>query len=202
MSNKDKYKQAFSVLHTSREISVQEASMNTNTAKRALRPAFVAAISVVAVFGCLGGAYAADLGGIQEQIRVWFGGEAVQATIVQDPESATGAYSVYLENGEKVGGGGGVAIEADGTERPITVDEVADQFNNYVDRSEDGTIWLYYGGTSYNITDIMVDGACNVVIQGEDGNPIYYEIEDNNGGGYAYTASPEPNLPVEEYVEL
>lgn len=202
MNNRDTYKQAFSVLHASREISLKEASMNTKKAQRALRPAFVVAISVAAVFGCLGGAYAADLGGIQEKIRLWMGGESVEATIVQDPESTTGAYEVLDENGEVIMGGGGVAIEADGTERPITIDEAADQFNNYVDRDENGTVWLYDNDQAYDITDLVVDGACNVVIQDADGNPAYYEIEDNNGGGYAYSRSPEPSLPMEEYVAL
>ena len=176
--------------------------MNTKTAQRALRPAFVVAISVAAVFGCLGGAYAADLGGIQEKVHLWVNGEAVEATVVQDPESATGAYTIYFENGEIAGAGGGIAVEPDGTERPITIDEAVEQFNSEVDRDENGTVWLYDNGQAYDITDLVVDGSCNVVIQGADGNAAYYEIEDNHGGGYSYSRGFEPNLPVEEYVTL
>lgn len=207
MNNKERYKQAFSVLHASRAISLEETSMNTKVARQALRPAFVVAISVAAVFGCMATAYAADLGGIQEMVRVWFNGQAVEAQLTLDPESEVGAYELHIpandgSGEEQVISGGGIAIDADGTERPVTIEEVVEELSSEVDRDEEGNIWLYESGQSYNITDLMAEGSCKVVVSGEDGSLHYYEIEDNGGGGYAYSRSPKPESPLEEYVEL
>ena len=157
---------------------------------------------MAAVVGCMGVAYAADLGGIQETVRLWLGGEQVEAQLVMDPESETSAYELYDENGEVIMGGGGVAIEDDGTERPLTAEEIMGQFNNYVDRDENGTIWLYDNDQAYDITELMADGACNVVVKDADGNSNYYEIEYNDAGGYGFSCNTTPQLPEEEYAVL
>lgn len=202
MNNKEKYQQAFSVLHASREITLEETSMNTKTAKRALRPAFVVAISAAALFGCMATAYATDLGGIQEKVRIWLGGESVEVQMVQNADAGLGGYDLIGEDGEVIMSGGGIAIETDGTERPLTLEEAVNQLNHCVDQDEDGTIWLYDGDNKYDITELMADGSCNVVVTAKDGSSAYYEIEGNDAGGYGFSCNTEPQLPAEEYVAL
>ncbi len=207
MTNKERYKQAFSSLHASRSISLEETTMKKSNLKFHLRPALAACLAAAAIVGCMGVAYAANVGGIQETIRIWFNGEQVEADVVDITGTGDGGYQFNLHPGS--GGdvdsttisGGGIAIEDDGTQRPLTAQEVAEQFDGVVDTGEDGRVYIYDRDKAVDITDHLTEGKCKVVLE-VDGKNVYYTIEDNGGGGWSYTRTYAPKDPVEDYIKL
>ncbi|MEI3190773.1 MAG: hypothetical protein V8S36_00520 [Lachnospiraceae bacterium] len=74
-------------------------------------------------------AYAMNVGGIQRTIQIWIHGDQTDAQFVVEDGSYTLDYED--ENGEAVHrGGGGVAIEDDGTERSLTEEELMEEINS------------------------------------------------------------------------
>lgn len=208
MTNKERYKQAFSSLHASRTISLEESNMkNKKDLKFHLRPALAACLAAAAIVGCMGVAYAANVGGIQETIRIWFNGEQMEADVVDITGTGDGGYQFTLrpETDEGITDvtivSGGVAIEDDGTERPLTAQEVAEQFDGVVDTGEDGRVYIYDRDKAVDITDHLTEGKCKVALE-VDGKNVYYTIEDNGSGGWSYTRTYAPKDPVEDYIKL
>lgn len=207
MTNREKYKQAFSALHASDDISLEGTAMKTTNRKFRMKPALAACLCVILLLGCIGAVYAADVGGIQEIIHVWIGGKQVDATVTdyQDSSGNNGfTFTIAPEDGDGDGnriGGGGVAIDADGTERPLTAEEVAESFACDIVTQDDGSIWLYYYDQSHDITELLVDGACKVVLE-DDGEAVYFDIRDNGSGGYGYSRSPDPTGTASDYTVL
>lgn len=169
MTNKEKYKQAFSVLHPSGMISLEEERMRTMK-KKARFQAAVAAIALCLAFA--GGssiAYAADLGGIQWKIQLWMNGDPTDVNFVYEPN---GSYRLTYpkEDGsvESVQGGG-VAIEDDGTERPLSQEELLEELDHpMVEYKDDGTVWIYYRDQKMEITDQFQDGVCYVKMSNDE----------------------------------
>ena len=81
MTNKEKYKQAFSVLHTS-DISEGEVKYMAKLRKQQKMKLAAAAIAVCVIVGGTGTAYAANVGGIQRTIQLWMHGDQTSATPV------------------------------------------------------------------------------------------------------------------------
>lgn len=165
MTNREKYKQAFSVLHTSGRISLEEERM-VIMKKKARFQATAAAVAVCLAFAGGGSiAYAADIGGVQRTIQLWVHGDQTDANIVYN---ANGSYDLWLEGDDGTREelhGGGVAIEDDGTERPLTEEEIMDHLNRpEVDYREDGSVWVYYYDQKTDITDRFKDGVCYVKV--------------------------------------
>ena len=114
MTNKEKYKQAFSVLHTS-DISEGEVKYMAKLRKQQKMKLAAAAIAVCVIVGGTGTAYAANVGGIQRTIQLWMHGDQTSATL--DLNTDDGSYSLEYKDtdGNTVTqGGGGVAFDADG----------------------------------------------------------------------------------------
>ena len=129
MTNKEKYKQAFSVLHTS-DISEGEVKYMAKLRKQQKMKLAAAAIAVCVIVGGTGTAYAANVGGIQRTIQLWMHGDQTSATL--DLNTDNGSYSLEYKDtdGNTVTqGGGGVAFDADGNERPLTEDEIMEELN-------------------------------------------------------------------------
>ena len=78
------------------------------------------------------------------------------------------------EDGSFIRGGGGVAFEPDGSERPLTEEEILEHLDHpEVDHKEDGTIWVYYRGQKIEITDRFdEDGYCYLELR--DGTEILF----------------------------
>lgn len=169
MTNKEKYKQAFSVLHTSGRISLEEERMIIMKKKVRFQAA-AAAIAVCLAFAGGGSiAYAADLGGVQRKIQLWVHGDQTNADFVYNGD---GSYDLWYEEEdgtrEKLHGGG-VAIEEDGAERPLTEEELMEHLNSpTVHYQEDGTVWVYYYDQKMDITDRFKDGVCYVKLSNGD----------------------------------
>ena len=93
MTNKEKYKQAFSVLHTS-DISEGEVKYMAKLKKQQKMKLAAAAIAVCVIVGGTGTAYAANVGGIQRTIQLWMHGDQTSATL--DLNTDDGSYSLEI----------------------------------------------------------------------------------------------------------
>ena len=188
MTNKEKYKQAFSVLHTS-DISEGEVKYMAKLKKQQKMKLAAAAIAVCVIVGGTGTAYAANVGGIQRTIQLWMHGDQTSATL--DLNTDNGSYSLEYKDtdGNTVTqGGGGVAFDADGNERPLTEDEIMEELNAPdVDYLDDGSVWIYYKNQKIEITDKFdKDNVCYVKIENGD-ETIYMTVKYQNG----YSTSPD-----------
>ena len=135
-------------------------------------------------------AYAADIGGIRRIIQIWLYGD--QTTAVLDVQ--TGQYTLTDEEGSFIMGGGGVAFEPDGSERPLTEEEILEHLDHpEVAHKEDGSIWVYYRGQKIEITDRFdADGYCYLELR--DGDDTLYATIDKNGGmATSPTDYPQPD---------
>lgn len=176
MTNKEKYKQAFSVLQPSGKIFLEEERMIIMKKKARIQTAIAAAVICLAFASGSSIAYAADLGGIQRKIQLWVHGDQTDADFIYN---ARGSYDLLYQNTDGVQverHGGGIAIEEDGSERPLTEDEIMDQLNQpTVDYREDGTVWVYYYDQQMNITNQFKDGVCYVKVSNGE-NTLYMTI--------------------------
>lgn len=181
MTNKEKYKQAFSALQASGEISLEVEKMAIMSKKAKLKTAAAMITVCLILAGGSGIAYAADIGGIQRTIQLWIDGDQTTAAFEYNSD---GSYSISIpsEDGEKeVRGGGGIAYEADGTERPLTEDEILETLNDpQVVYEDDGTVWVYYYDQKIEITDKFEDDICYLKVSNGD-ETLYMTIKYQDG---------------------
>ena len=119
MTNKEKYKQAFSVLHTSEDFAMEVEKMSKfYKAKRQKMVAAAATIALCVVFGGSTTAYAANVGNIQRKVQIWLKGDQTDAVMnITTTEEATEYEIVYEdENGTEhtMQGGGDSAFFGNG----------------------------------------------------------------------------------------
>ena len=186
MTNREKYKQAFSVLRASDDFDLEANHMKQTAKQFRLRKAVVLAAACVMVIGSATIAYAADVGGIQRTVQLWLHGEQTAVTIEFD---GAGGYNMEYtdeEGNDRYKGGGGVAFEADGTERPVTEEEIMEMLSRpEVEYRDDGSVWVYWLSQAVEITDRFEDGVCYVqLVNGED--TMYVTVRYQDG----YTSSP------------
>ena len=186
MTNREKYKQAFSVLRASDDFSLEANDMKQTAKQFRLRKAVVLVAACAMVIGSASIAYAADVGGIQRTVQLWLRGEQTAVTIEFD---GAGGYNMEYTDEEgnvRYGGGVGVAIEADGTERPLSEEELLGTLSGPdVEYRDDGSVWVYWMGQVVEITDRFEDGVCYVqLVNGED--TMYVTVRYQDG----YTSSP------------
>lgn len=203
MSNKEKYKQAFSVLHSSRDISLEVEKMERKAERNKkvfrMRPVAAACICVCLLFGSMATAYAADLGGIKEKVSAWIHGEQVDINVTENKD---GGYSFSYKDGdeEKEFGGGGVSIDGNGNESALSAEEVLDETSSEVVTEKDGSVWLYYYEHKVNITEFVKGNkTCKVAIM-EDGKPVYFDIKSNGSIGYEMSRSSDPTGSKDAYT--
>ena len=104
-----------------------------------------------------------------------------------------GQYTLTDQQGSFLRGGGGVAIEPDGSERPLTEEEIIDHLEHpEVLHQEDGSIWICYRGQKMEITDRFdEDGYCYLELH--DGEKVLYATIEKSGGlATSPTAYPQP----------
>lgn len=192
MTNKEKYKQAFSGLHPLEPISPEVEQMVKIQKKHKFQVA-AAILTAFILVGGTGTVYAANIGGIQRTIQLWIHGDQTDATLDVKED---GSYSLNYsdENRKEVEqGGGGVAFDADGTERPLTEDEIMEQLNMpEVEYEEDGSIWVYYENQKIEITDKFDnDKVCYVKIKGKE-KTLYLTVKYQNGYCISEDKYPSP----------
>ena len=178
MTEKEEFQKTFGKLHASpglltEVLDMAEEKNIISIEKKQKKHRFLkvaaAAAALVLILGSGTAAYAMDLGGVQRIVQVWIHGEQTDATLTVDE----GSYSMTYKDAdgkEAYQGGGGIAYEPDGTERPLTEEVYED----------DGTVWVYYKSQKIDITDKFEDGICYVKL--EDGDEIQYmTVKYNNG---------------------
>lgn len=193
MTDREKFQKTFSKLHASPDLLTEVMEMAEKRRYHIPKVA-VAAIACVVILGSGTSAYAMNVGGIQRTIQIWIHGDQTDAQFVVEDGSYTLDYED--ENGEAVHrGGGGVAIEDDGTERSLTEEELMEEINSpEVEYEEDGSVWIYYKNQKMDITDKFEDGVCYVELK--DGDTIQYmTVKYQNG----YALSPERYLTPAEF---
>ena len=156
MTNKEKYKEAFGVLQPNTQfLEVEPMKKQMITVKRNRVLALVAVVAVLLVASV--GAYAADVGGIQETVRGWLHG-AQRDVAVTERDDGGYDFEYIDENGNKQSfSGGGVAMGRDGKERPLTAEEMLEGSGFEVVKGDDGRLRLYYYDRTFDITDLMGD---------------------------------------------
>lgn len=193
MTDREKFQKTFSKLHASPDLLTEVMEMAEKRRYHIPKVA-VAAIACVVILGSGTAAYAMNVGGIQRTIQIWIHGDQIDAQFVVEDGSYTLDYED--ENGEAVHrGGGGVAIEDDGTERSLTEEELMEEINSpEVEYEEDGSVWIYYKNQKMDITDKFEDGVCYVELK--DGDTIQYmTVKYQNG----YALSPKRYLTPAEF---
>ncbi len=178
MTNKEKYQRAFSQLHPSNHFKVKlEDNMMKHTLR--FRNAFVAFCVVLAL--AAGGAtvYAADIGGIQRTIQIWLNGDQTDVTLTIN--ESDGSYAITDDNGDIIQSGGGIAIEADGSERPLTSEEIYEELTNQVTTDHiDGRMYLLYKNQKIDVTDKFADNDyCYLTLK--DGDETLYVTVGKDG---------------------
>ena len=196
MTNQEKYKQAFSVLRASDDFSLEVQNME-HTAKRfRLKKAAALAAACVMVVGGATAAYAADVGGIQRTVQVWFNGEMTTATVQLD---GSGTYEVEYSDGKgevHYEIGGGMAFTEDGAEIPVTDEDlIAEITAPEVEYNDDGTVWVCWFDQAVEITDKFEDGVCYVELVDNEDETLYMTIKYENG----YATSPHKYVSPDEF---
>lgn len=191
MTDKEKFQKTFDKLHASPDVLMEVLNMTTNekvvpVRKRRYIPKVAAAVAaLVLVVGSGSAAYAMDLGGIQRVVQVWIHGDQTDATFTVENGTYTLDYK-DAEGKDVYQGGGGVAFNADGSERPLTEEELWSEINApEVSYEDDGKVFLYYLDQKLDITDKFEDGICYIELQ-VDSKIQYMTIKYQNG----YAMSP------------
>lgn len=149
MTDEEKFQKTFDKLHASPDVLTEVLKMTAKEQvvpmkKKCFTPKAAAAIAaVVLAAGSGSAAYAMDVGGIQRIVQVWIHGDQTDAIFNVENGNYTLDYK-DADGNDVSQGGGGVAYE-NGTERPLTADELLDEINMpEVEYEEDGTVWVYY----------------------------------------------------------
>ncbi|MDO4942632.1 MAG: hypothetical protein Q4E73_07320 [Lachnospiraceae bacterium] len=202
MTNKEKYKKAFSTLQISDSLSWEVKRMAKLKKRQKMKTvaAFIAACLLISISGSA--AYAKNIGGIQRTIQLWFHGDQTDAILDIKND---GTYSIQYsgEDGTvEEQSGGGVAIEGDGSERPLTEEELKEQLDSpEVDYKDDGTIWVYYHDQKIDITDKFDnDDICFVKVT-EGKETFYITVSKEGSWGFSGDKYMQPEEIITEPEE-
>ena len=113
MTNKEKYKQAFSVLHASDNLS-QEVESMSRFQKRTKMKTAAAVIAGCVILGGTGTAYAANVGGIQRTIQLWIHGDQTSATMEISNDGSSSSYQIEYQDADGTTqqmNGGGISVD-------------------------------------------------------------------------------------------
>lgn len=182
MTDREKYKSAVEAVASSKMHQLEASDIMKNSKKTfRFRGLVIAVAAAVLLLGACGGAYAADLGGIQSKVQIWFQGELTDVTL---DISNNGSFSEYTASFTDAEGnprqimGGGVAYGLFGKERPLTEEEILEELNApEVVYEDDGSVWVYSGSEKVEITDQFDEnGICHVKLTGGE-KPLYMTVQ-------------------------
>lgn len=191
MIDKQQYQRTFGVLHASGDFLKEDITMQT-TKHFSMRKVSLLCAAVILIFSISTVCYAADVGGIRRTIQLWIHGDQTDAIMeIQD-----GQYQVTYEDQQgnlHQQSGGGIAIEPDGSERPVTEEEILEHLNSpEVEYKDDGTVWVYYRNQSLEITDRFdADGVCYVQLKNGD-DILYLTVRYQDGYSTSTNAFVQP----------
>ncbi len=155
-----------------------------NTGRHVVRKIAAVCAAAVLVAALAGIAYAADVGGIRRTVQIWLHGD--QTNAVLDIQNGKYTLTYTDEQGRpQERGGGGMAIEQDGSVRDLTEGEIVEQLNSPdVEYAADGTAVIWWHGKGLDITDRFENGVCYVQLK-DGGETVYVTVKDH--GGYAWS---------------
>ena len=169
MIDKQQYQRTFGVLHASGDFLKEELPMKAPKKHVPMRKAVLVCAVLALIFSLGTACYAADVGGIRRTVQVWIHGEQTDAVM----DIQNGQYTLQIKDADGTvheQGGGGVAFNPDGSERPLTEEELMEQLDSpNVEENDDGTVWVYY-------------------LELKDGEDILY-LTVKKGNGYAFSPS-------------
>lgn len=200
MTESEKFQKTFEKLHASPDIVTEVLNMTTKEKIVPIRRKkhmnkMAAAIAIMVLAAGSGSvAYAKDVGGIQRIVQIWIHGDQTDATFTVK----NGTYTLDYKDSEGKDvhqGGGGVAFERDGTERPLTEEELWDELTAPdVVYEDDGSVIIYYLDQKMDITDKFEDGVCYVKFQADE-KTQYVTVKYQNG----YASSPHGYIQPSEF---
>ena len=194
MIDKEQYQRTFGTLHASDDFLKEDFTMYSPKHFSLRKITFLCA-AVILLLSMASVCYAKDVGGIQRTVQLWIHGD--QTSAVMDIQS--GQYTLTYEDSEgntHTQGGGGVAFGPDGTERPLTKEELLNHLSMPdVTYREDGSVWIYYMDQAMEITDqFNEDNFCFVQLKnGEE--TLYVTVKYQNG----YAFSPKAFIQPEDF---
>lgn len=198
MIDKKQYQRTFGVLHASGDFLKEDFPMK-QTSRFPVRKLIILCAAVILLLSTSIVCYAADVGGIRRTIQLWIHGD--QTTAVMDIQN--GEYTITYEDADSTPherAGGGVAINPDGSERPLTDEEIMEHVMEQAQMpdvvyKEDGSVWVYYMDQVMEITDSFnSDGVC--FVQLKNGlQTLYLTVTYQNG----YATSPLGFVQPEEF---
>ena len=128
MTEQERFQRAFAPLHAPSDTLTEVMKMTEQKHRKSGRRTAVIALAAALLLATGSAAYAADLGSIQRRVQLWLHGDQTDAVMTVEPGHYTLEHTD--ENGEtQQRGGGGVAFEPDGTERPLTPEELMEHLN-------------------------------------------------------------------------
>lgn len=191
MIDKKQYQRTFGVLHASGDFLKEDFPMK-ETSRFPMRKLIILCAAVLLILSTSTICYAKDVGGIQRTIQLWIHGD--QTTAVMDIQN--GQYTITYEDGEgntHERGGGGVAFNPDGSERPLTEEELMEHLNMpEVEYKEDGSVWIYYMEQAMEITDRFNEkNICFIQLKNE-AETLYVTVKYQNGYAMSHSAFIQP----------
>ena len=180
MTDKERYQRAFSALHTSEGFQVRLEGTRKPVHTVRIRRVLTAACVAMAVAAGATAAYASNAGGIQRTIQIWLHGELTDATL--DIDTSNGTYAIQDQSGHVMQSGGGVAINQDGTERPLTAKEIEEDLANRPEtETADGRTYLLLGSQRIDVTGRFdKSGYCYITVK-TGGGKLYVTVCQNGG---------------------
>ena len=163
MTNHEKYKQAFSCVKP-RDGFLQEVTQMENKKKHFhLNKVAAAVVACVMVLGSAQVAYAHNAGNIQRILQLWIHGDQTQVTVEFDGQGSYDMEYTDAEGNIQQQSGGGVAFDSNGSERPLTEEELLEELMSPdMYTTEEGRTIIAWGNQVVDITDDFVDGVCYV----------------------------------------
>lgn len=201
MKDRDIFRKTFDKLHASPDMFAEVLNMTENNnfvslknKKRYMHKCVAAVVAAFVIIGSCGVAYAMDIGGIQRTIQIWVHGDQTSAVFTINE----GEYILEYEDakGDTVSqSGGGVAFDSDGSERPLTEEELMENLNTpEVEYEEDGSVWVYYQDQKLDITDKFENNICYVKLDAGD-QTLYMTIKYQDG----YSISPHSYIQPDTF---
>lgn len=198
--NQQRYRQAFSALKIPASVNLAEEKTNMKpSVMRRKLSAIAGAAAILMTATCV---YAADVGGIRTTVAGWFKGEKVTFEAVPNGDNG---YDFYKEGSDVPEfGGGGIIYERDGSETPMSAQELLENSTGEDLRlEEDGTVMLYLKDRSYDITKWCEYDKPAYFIATVDGNIRYMTVTiEDKGNSTSFSSDSEPFDGVAEYIEL
>lgn len=181
MTNREKYKKAFSAVRVSDNFSLEVETMKRMKKQHIIKTMAAAIAGIVIFMTSASAAYAMDVGGIQRTIQLWLHGDSTNATIQFGGDGTYGMTYTDAEGNESFMAGGGVTLGVDGSEVPMTEEELMEHLMMpEVEYEDDGCVWVYWLDQKVDITDKFVDDVCYVkLVNGK--KTMYVTVKYENG---------------------